>query len=536
MSEAPEPHVLSCVAGIISAFKDGLAIVETVTQRRKARHGYPPSKYLQDSLAAGPPALEAQQKEGLKRFGNAFAAGDDTAIAHLKDIRINLQTRIIHDLYHAQDNDEITDFTGLITASDLGRVNAVKTLCELYVRLTAARPSPYSHRPSPPSLTGERRMRAFGTAAETRTHQIIGSNQQSSEMESEGRSNILSLEKASAGLEGHTLDSYETLPISAHFELPTGPQKRRKQSMFSKLSLRRSHDHEKFDVQNLAPSTPAFSTSNPDNSLANQWSEGSSTDSGIAMTATMTSPLSTDPFAGEEPNPWAEPPVESEENAEALGPPKRTTTYAPSKPTFAQAPLRRMTEPSKINNYGGFCKGAFELQAGLSSMKRRQEMGPLTSNPVFWACPSSKCAFSGTAYLRENEWVWDTRIHTSHGIQYRWSFLAKSHVQQGRVKNGIYNYKCIFCVLQNLDAPVIQKDAELLQHISRHRGEHLGEAILHRTLCINDRVATENDDFDINLVPFDAGAVDSQLNYQRIGSKREEPVPTRVAFSPNDYG
>lgn len=76
MSEALRPDVLSCVAGVISAFKDGLAIVETVTERRKARHGYPPSKFLRDSLAAGPPALEAQQKEGLERYGNAFAIGD----------------------------------------------------------------------------------------------------------------------------------------------------------------------------------------------------------------------------------------------------------------------------------------------------------------------------------------------------------------------------------------------------------------------------------------------------------------------------
>ena len=75
--------VLSCVTGIISTFKDTLTVVKTITQRRKAINGYPPSRFLEDTLCAGPPAIGAQINEGLERFGAIFATGD--SIAYILD-------------------------------------------------------------------------------------------------------------------------------------------------------------------------------------------------------------------------------------------------------------------------------------------------------------------------------------------------------------------------------------------------------------------------------------------------------------------
>lgn len=353
---------------------------------------------------------------------------------------------------------------------------------------------------------------------------------------SEGHRNIPSLEMTSTGLESHVLGEHEIVPESVASGWSNGPQKKHKQSMFSRLTLRGSHDNKNTDIGTFAHLTHTSLTSNTDYTTASGRSEGSSSDNEVMMTTTITSTPSTGTFAGEEPNPWAEPSVEPKGNVERLDPPMPTRTNGSLQPTSTQAPVRRMTEPSKMNSYGGFCKGAFEVQAGISSMKRRQEMGPLTSNPYFWACPSSKCAFSGIAYRHGNDWVWDTRIRTSHGVRYRWSFLAKSHVQQGRVKHETYNYKCVFCVLQNLKTPVIQKDADLMEHISQHRGEHFGEAILHRTLCINDRLATEADEFDINLVPPDDNTDKLRLEHQHNSNMTEDPVSTRIAYSPNDYG
>jgi hypothetical protein len=68
--------VLACVAGIISAFKDGHGIVQAIKEKRQRMQGRTPSKHLEASLAAGPVAVEAEKEEGVAKFGRAFAIGD----------------------------------------------------------------------------------------------------------------------------------------------------------------------------------------------------------------------------------------------------------------------------------------------------------------------------------------------------------------------------------------------------------------------------------------------------------------------------
>ena len=276
-------------------------------------------------------------------------------------------------------------------------------------------------------------------------------------------------------------------------------------------------------------------------------SEETVSDSAFVPSATAKSPFSTGILELDGPNPWADPldeNIESRHNQKS--PFARPRTYEHTEPPSGRAPVRRITEPCSTNNYSGFCKGAFELQVGSDTLKRRKEMGPLTSDPVYWACPSSKCAFTGSAHRRHNEWVFDDRVRTLHGVRFRWMFLAKSHVQQKRVKNGLHNYICIFCVMQNRESPVISKDDDLMKHISQHCGEQLGEAILHRTSCINDRLASEHDEFDINLVPPAHVPAQKQSRSQWPSFQSEieppsnmimeVPISTRAVFSPNDFG
>ena len=68
--------VIACVAAVVSAFKDGHAIVESIKEKRRAKRGYLPSRYLEESLARGPPAIEAEKESGVERFGAAFSVGD----------------------------------------------------------------------------------------------------------------------------------------------------------------------------------------------------------------------------------------------------------------------------------------------------------------------------------------------------------------------------------------------------------------------------------------------------------------------------
>ena len=244
----------------------------------------------------------------------------------------------------------------------------------------------------------------------------------------------------------------------------------------------------------------------------------------------------------DEPNPWADALAEYPESDAPttvhMARNESRSTASEEAPSHSSRELvKRMTEPTASNDFSGFCKGAFELQVGSKSMKKAKEMGPLTSDPIFWACPNSKCAYSGTAIHRHGEWVYDTSVRSSHGIRYRWVFLAKSHVKQTRVKHGVFLYKCIFCVLQNLDSPIFQNAATLMEHISTHRGDPFGETLLHRTKCVNDGIAPESDEFDINLVP-----PEHALGRSMSGDLRNEvdmmqlPTPAFTAFGPNDYG
>ena len=68
--------VVSAVAALVSAFHDGSRIVKELRERRKDRQAAPPTKYLQESLDRGPPAIEEAKRVGLDRFGHRFGVGD----------------------------------------------------------------------------------------------------------------------------------------------------------------------------------------------------------------------------------------------------------------------------------------------------------------------------------------------------------------------------------------------------------------------------------------------------------------------------
>ncbi|MCJ1434544.1 hypothetical protein MMC27_003913 [Xylographa pallens] len=538
--------VLSCVTGIISTFKDALAVVKTITQRRKAINGYPPSRFLEDTLCAGPPAIEARILEGLERFGAIFATGDSIATAQLKDILIGLQTSCIQHLQRAQEDDTVTDFTAFMKASNISRLNAVKTLCELQMRMEVDGPVHKTKSDDLNTKLAKWRI-LLNNIADPSTHQTeIGHRD---------------LRLRGGQILGSAInhEQNEVTKESASEIIPK-PRKQPSTNKFSFLTLSASSHYR--GVRNVAAEVPrhyeipghyesgSSSLSSGDTfrrSTSTRYSEESMSEHTFVPPTIITSPFFTGLLELDGPNPWAE---SLDENAERehnqKNPFARLPTYEHTEPPSGRAPLYSITQPCSTNNYSGFCKGAFELQVGSDTLKRRKEMGPLSSDPVYWACPSSKCAFTGSAHRRHNDWVFDDRVRTLHGVRFRWMFLAKSHVQQKRVKHGLHHYICVFCVMQNRESPVISKDDDLIKHISQHRGEQLGEAILHRTSCINDRLASDHDEFDINLVPpaYVAAQDRSMPQWTSFQSEIEPPsnimmefpISTRAVFGPNDFG
>ncbi len=154
--------------------------------------------------------------------------------------------------------------------------------------------------------------------------------------------------------------------------------------------------------------------------------------------------------------------------------------------------------------YGGFCKGAYKLQVGLEkeSLKLKNQSTSKTGQSFYWACASSKCAFEGPALLLGKIWKFNDRVRSSNGVQYRWKFLAKSHIALSRVRNHEYDYRCVFCDRDDA-LTVYRSEKVLIEHISKHRGPNAATSVTDKVCCITGRVAVEEEDFDVNLLPCD---------------------------------
>ena len=86
--------VVSAVAAVISAYKDGSRIVAQIKAKRAHRKAPPPTKFLEESLSRGPLALEEAKNNGVERFGAAFATGDSKW-----QVSENLGCRGVHTTY-----------------------------------------------------------------------------------------------------------------------------------------------------------------------------------------------------------------------------------------------------------------------------------------------------------------------------------------------------------------------------------------------------------------------------------------------------
>jgi hypothetical protein len=162
---------------------------------------------------------------------------------------------------------------------------------------------------------------------------------------------------------------------------------------------------------------------------------------------------------------------------------------------------------SPANDYLGFCKGAWLLQSGdQKAMKKTKDFDfGRSSSPIYsLTCSASKCQFATEIELSViGTWSKVWRAKEKIGIAYRWAFLAKSHVRQSaKVSAHQQMYKCMFCTSLGLNAPTMQGTDLYFDHIAQeHRGSALSPVVLFRARCIDDRICTDKDEFDINLYP-----------------------------------
>ena len=75
----------------------------------------------------------------------------------LRNIVISLQGTLLRHLWSAQEDDNVTDFTVLVDASDFGRIESVTVLNELYMRMAQAAPLHHKLQLPVPELTVDSR-------------------------------------------------------------------------------------------------------------------------------------------------------------------------------------------------------------------------------------------------------------------------------------------------------------------------------------------------------------------------------------------
>ena len=165
--------------------------------------------------------------------------------------------------------------------------------------------------------------------------------------------------------------------------------------------------------------------------------------------------------------------------------------------------------PSEMNNFAGFCKGAWRQQIGdrRRALEERVRPGGLYNIAKYYQC--KQCKFEGRFIpIDKKNGGFDMRVFKLvQGIQFRWEFMFKCHIQ---VKQACSDptkatFGCIFCCADGRRTPMFEGIQTFMNHLIKHR-EHLptGE-VLYRMNCLVGRQASIDENFDINITSIEGG-------------------------------
>ncbi|RDI88577.1 hypothetical protein Vi05172_g1206 [Venturia inaequalis] len=202
-----------------------------------------------------------------------------------------------------------------------------------------------------------------------------------------------------------------------------------------------------------------------------------------------------------------------------------STVYVPSSQfrypndstvTVKGSPRLLTGRPDRHNNYWGFCKGAWtvrsEWRKGLSTYE--VPTGMYNSKTV-WKC--KYCSFEGDVFGARKPYDIDQKVYQagSSGVQYRWLFLAKSHMKRKSVLPSMATpftrgnqveercYGCVFCVGEGKETAVYADVEALCEHLINEHGTGSGRGVSEKLMvennCIAGRKAGSKEIFDVNI-------------------------------------
>ena len=160
--------------------------------------------------------------------------------------------------------------------------------------------------------------------------------------------------------------------------------------------------------------------------------------------------------------------------------------------------------PSETNKYAGFCKGAWRQQTGdrKKAMEEQIRPGGIFNATKYWQC--KKCKFEGRLVpVDKKRSGYDMRVfRLVEGIQFRWEFMFKSHVQIKVVSSDPTKatFGCVFCCAEGQGTPTFSGIQAFMNHLVAHRDHLPTGAVLYRMNCLVGRQAATDEDFDINII------------------------------------
>ena len=495
----------ACITAIVSTFHDASTALDLLTASRVTRKTQTPPKALGGAIRVAPADIEREKRRGVERFGRAFEYGDYIAIIAIQRIAIELRSQLLAKL---QDHDSCGDFEALIDLVDSCRDRTIFALLDLRRRLLqAGTSSPATPLYQPSLVLAERTVPTLPQFEES----PVGLNPPSSPLPPPSPPKSQYRAKVQGNIARSPVPRTDSIGLNVGRGLvrhPGNASHRRQSSLLGLLrrgqaanegmpengSWRRSSA--RTISMDSVPATAAVSTEAVQYNLGRNFTFREVDDNQFEI--------------------WAPDPISpASERHDSIsvqslyGSAISTTPTVVSPVSSDTLPMTKkgcniVTAPNADNNYLGFCKGAWRAQNDdPKAWIDRHDFTMSASNSVRY--PSCyKCAFRGHL-AKEIAWakVWTDEVR---GIKYRWSFLAKSHVKQKNATRSVmdrnYAYQCLFCAFSGTKETVIYTLNTYLDHVSHeHRIVPLSDVVRYRTRCVNDRVCTDDDKFDINIFP-----------------------------------
>ena len=528
------------------------------------------AKDLERSLIRGHEDILTQWNARAAHLGRRYEEGDAIAREQMKDIVITLQSALLTHLRWAEGHEARLDMLKLLAASDRGRARTISVLHDLYQRQaqSAAIPWPIALAAGPAvvdptsslgyymdlieklsssqpadarnwsdggwATPGGGGLSALITESPPETHGSLRQIGLVSPLSRDRRSSTFGsisswwkdLQRRRSSADASAVAEVESIPRPA-FHYPAFPQSlatsrepetredeaEAREDRVPKVKKRRRKDEQDEITRELTTNIWNHDTKSETDSETEYESaeEGDILPLHSELQTTREAPTPIAPL----PNTTAPSVVSSTRVSTLDRAPVPSIASSETSTSNQSSYITRNTKgisywpPSKDNHYSGFCKGAWKLNSGMGGLKVHSEpvgyftlITKLRCYKCFFAMPLAKnCS--------RNDHRPDTRtyVHGPTGIRYRWSFLAKSHIECKRADVEMPHYVrgsfgCIFCCAQkNEPAPRFDSLDAFMEHLGVNHRCMNAAALLERTRCVVGRVADEDEEFDINIPP-----------------------------------